>query len=179
MNCRARPRLRYSRLTLRGPDPADRAQLPLDRLFDAAEPVRDLSIGVAFHLRQSDAPERVVAQSPQKFPELVDDLRRELRRWAWVDNVARCSTFDVGEGDDPALAARARALLDDPRFDLRDSARVLSIQMGRAETRGATWPVLRDRAPELANRMRNDEMKLLLGSVGAGCDRAIGSWCLD
>jgi len=79
----------------------------------------------------------------------------------------------LGHFDDPALAARARALLDDPRFDLRDSARILSIQMGRAETRGAAWPVLRDRAPELAKRMRSDEVKLLMASVGHGCDRAL------
>ena len=54
---RARPRLRYSHLILRGPDPADRAQLPLDRLLDAAEPVRYLLVGVAFHLRESDTTE--------------------------------------------------------------------------------------------------------------------------
>jgi aminopeptidase N len=80
----------------------------------------------------------------------------------------------LGHFDDPALAARARSLLDDPRFDLRDSARILSIQMGRPETRATAWPVLRDRVADLSKKMRSDEVKLLVASVGAGCDRALG-----
>jgi len=79
----------------------------------------------------------------------------------------------LGQVSEPTLAARARALIDDPRFDLRDSARILQSQVSRPETRAAAWPVLRDRIGELAKRMRDDEVKQLLGSVGSGCDRTL------
>jgi alanyl aminopeptidase len=79
----------------------------------------------------------------------------------------------LGRFEDPALAARARALLDDPRYELRDTARMLSVQMSRAETRLAAWPILRDRAGSLVPRMRDDEAKWMISSIGASCDPAL------
>jgi cytosol alanyl aminopeptidase len=79
----------------------------------------------------------------------------------------------LGRFEDPALAARARALLDDPRFELRDTAHILSVQMSRAETRPAAWPILRDRAGALVPRMRDDEAKWMISSIGASCDPAL------
>src|SRR5262249_17443392 len=55
----------------------------------------------------------------------------------------------LGHVTEPTLAARARALVDDSRFDLRDAARVLQIQMSEPQTRAEAWPVLRDRIGEL------------------------------
>ena len=79
----------------------------------------------------------------------------------------------LGSFEDPALAARARALLDDPRFDLRDTGRILYRQLFRSETRPAAWPVLRDRAASLVPRMRDDEAKETIASIGWSCDRKI------
>jgi alanyl aminopeptidase len=79
----------------------------------------------------------------------------------------------LGWFEDLELAARARALLDDPRFELRDTALVLAHQVDRSETREQAWPVLRDRAASLAPRMRDDEAQRLLSTIGGACDRGI------
>jgi len=79
----------------------------------------------------------------------------------------------LGWFEDPELAARARALLDDSRFELRDTAQVLAEQVSRSETRDQAWPVLRDRAAQLAPRMRDDEAQRLLASIKWSCDRRL------
>jgi aminopeptidase N len=79
----------------------------------------------------------------------------------------------LGRFENPALAARARALLEDPRFELRDTAHLLSLQMSRAETRPGAWPILRERASSLVPRMRDDEAKSMISSIGASCDPAL------
>jgi hypothetical protein len=130
MNCRVRPRLRYSRLTARGPDPPDRAQLPLDRLLDAAEPVRYLLVGVAFHLRESDTTERVVSEPPQELAELVNDLRRELGGRTGVDDLTRALAF-ADPGGKSCRMRRAPRLPRRPRVAARrPAARELALQVG-------------------------------------------------
>jgi len=79
----------------------------------------------------------------------------------------------LGWFEDPELAARARALLDDSRFELRDTAQVLAEQVSRSETRDQAWPVLRDRAAQLSPRMRDDEAQRLLASIKWSCDRRL------
>ncbi len=82
-------------------------------------------------------------------------------------------TAALGWFEDPELAARARALLDDPRFEIRDTAPLLAEQIARSETREQAWPVLRDRAASLPPRMRDDEAQRLLSTIGRACDRRI------
>ena len=79
----------------------------------------------------------------------------------------------LGWFEDPVLAAQARALLDDPRFEIRDTALVLGEQVTRSETRDQAWPVLRDRASTLVPKMRDDEAQRLLSTIGSACDRRI------
>jgi hypothetical protein len=69
----------------------------------------------------------------------------------------------------PELAARARGLLDDPQFELRDTARMLSEQVARSETRPEAWPYLREHAATLVPRMRDDEAQRMLSSIGWAC----------
>jgi hypothetical protein len=64
-------------------------------------------------------------------------------------------------------------LLDDPRFELRDTAPLLAEQVARSETREQAWPVLRDRATSFPPRMRDDEAQRLLATIGGACDRRI------
>ena len=79
----------------------------------------------------------------------------------------------LGYFQDPALAARTRALLDDPRFELRDTSLAFVAQIHQSETRLQAWPVLRDRAASLAPRMRDDEAERMIASIGAACARSI------
>jgi hypothetical protein len=76
----------------------------------------------------------------------------------------------LGWFEDPELAARARALIDDRRFEIRDTAQILAQQISRSETRDQAWPVLRDRAAAIIPRMRDDEAQRLLSSIGSACD---------
>jgi hypothetical protein len=75
--------------------------------------------------------------------------------------------------DDPALAARARTLIDDKRFEIRDTARMLTHQIERNETREQAWAFLRDHAAAMVTRMRDDEAQRLMSSIGAACDRRV------
>ena len=79
----------------------------------------------------------------------------------------------LGWFEDPELAARARGLLDDPRFELRDTAAMFTAQLAHGETRGEAWPVLRDQAAALVPRMRDDEAQRLISTIGSACDRRI------
>jgi aminopeptidase N len=75
--------------------------------------------------------------------------------------------------EDPELAARARTLIDDRRFEIRDTARMLTHQIERSETRDQAWAFLRDHAAAMVPRMRDDEAQRLLSSIGSACDRRI------
>ena len=77
----------------------------------------------------------------------------------------------LGWFEDPELAARARALIDDRRFEIRDTAQILAEQISRSETRDQAWPVLRDHAAAIIPRMRDDEAQRLLSSIGSACDQ--------
>ena len=79
----------------------------------------------------------------------------------------------IGWFEDPALAARARTLLDDNRFEIRDTARMLSEQLSRSETRPEAWGFLRDRAGSLVRRLRDDEAQRMIANIGKACDRRI------
>ena len=76
----------------------------------------------------------------------------------------------LGWFESPELAARARALIDDARFELRDTARMLSEQIARSETRADAWPYLRDHAATLVPRMRDDEAQRMIATIGWACD---------
>jgi len=79
----------------------------------------------------------------------------------------------MGWFEEPALAARARGLLEDSRFQLRDTSRMFSEQLGRSETRPEAWPVLRDRGATLVARMRDDEAQRMISKIGLACDPAL------
>ena len=79
----------------------------------------------------------------------------------------------LGWFEDPELATRARALIDDRRFEIRDTAQILGQQVARSETRNQAWPFLRDHAAAIVPRMRDDEAQRLLSSIGSACDRRI------
>ncbi|HSP18761.1 MAG TPA: M1 family metallopeptidase, partial [Myxococcaceae bacterium] len=76
----------------------------------------------------------------------------------------------LGWFEAPVLAARARALVDDPRFELRDTSRMLAEQVIRTETRPEAWPFLRDHAATLVPRMRDDEAQRMIATIGRACD---------
>jgi len=103
---------------------------------------------------------------------LFDLMVREAQAGRTRNDRTRIITA-LGWFEDPELAARARALLDDPRFELRDTALLLGQQIARSETREQAWPVLRDRAATLAPRMRDDEAQRLFASVKWACDRRL------
>jgi hypothetical protein len=105
-------------------------------------------------------------------PTLFDLMVREAQAGRARNDRTRIITA-LGWFEDPELAARARALLDDPRFELRDTALLLGQQMDRSETREQAWPVLRDRAATLAPKMRDDEAQRLLASIRWACDRRL------
>jgi len=79
----------------------------------------------------------------------------------------------IGWFEAPELAAGARRLIDDSRFELRDTARMLSTQLARSETRPDAWPFLRDRAATLVPRMRDDEAQRMIATIGSACDARI------
>jgi hypothetical protein len=99
------------------------------------------------------------------------DLMTQQAAAAQVRNDRTRIIGALGWFEDPELATRARALLDDPRFELRDTREVLAFQVARSETREAAWPVLKDRAARLVPRMREDEAQGLLATIGSACDR--------
>ena len=99
------------------------------------------------------------------------DLMTQQAAAAQVRNDRTRIIGSLGWFEDPELAARARALLDDPRFELRDTAQLFAVQLARSETRDAAWPVLQDRAATLVPRMREDEAQWLLATIGSACDR--------
>jgi len=81
----------------------------------------------------------------------------------------------VGRFQDPALAARGRALLLDPAFDLRDWLAVLNVQLRIPETRDGAYRFLDESFDALARRMRDDEVAQLLGRLGFFCDAKMGA----
>jgi hypothetical protein len=94
---------------------------------------------------------------------LFDLMVREAQAGRARNDRTRIITA-LGWFEDPELAARARALIDDSRFELRDTAQVLAQQMLPRETRDQAWPVLRERAAQLAPRMRDDEAQRLMAT---------------
>jgi len=81
----------------------------------------------------------------------------------------------LGWFESPALAARARALVDDSRFELRDTSRILAEQVARDETRAQAWPFLRDHAAALVPKMRDDEAQQLIATIGRACDAKLAA----
>ncbi|HXX32606.1 MAG TPA: M1 family metallopeptidase [Myxococcaceae bacterium] len=76
----------------------------------------------------------------------------------------------LGRFQDPALAARARALLLDPADDLRDWLPVVYTQLHMPETRDAAYRFVDESFDVLSRRMRDDEVAQLLGRLGVFCD---------
>ncbi len=103
---------------------------------------------------------------------LFDLMVREAQAGRARNDRTRIITA-LGWFEEPEVAARARALLDDPRLELRDTALLLTQQISRSETREQAWPVLRDRAATLAPKMRDDEAQRLLASIKWACDRRL------
>lgn len=100
---------------------------------------------------------------------LFDDMTRDAVE-ARARNDRTRTIEAIAWFDSPALAARARKLLDDPRFELRDTSRMLAEQVARSETRPEAWPFLRDHAAVLVPRMRDDEAQRMIATIGRACD---------
>ncbi|MFT3712855.1 MAG: M1 family metallopeptidase [Archangium sp.] len=75
----------------------------------------------------------------------------------------------VGSFTDPKLLERALALLNDPRFDVRDSARVLGAALNTRDNRAATYTWLEKHLDEVLSRMRDDEASWVLSDVASAC----------
>src|SRR3569623_1844054 len=77
----------------------------------------------------------------------------------------------LGTFTDPKLAQRALDLTQSPAFDLRDSIRILYMEMWQHETRPVAFAFIQAHLDDLLAHMRSDEAAgLLAGIVGATCD---------
>jgi len=77
----------------------------------------------------------------------------------------------LGTFTDPKLAQRALELTLSPAFDLRDSIRILYMEMWQHETRPVAFAFIQAHLDDLLAHMRSDEAAgLLAGIVGATCD---------
>lgn len=78
----------------------------------------------------------------------------------------------LGAFVDPALAQRARAMVFDTKYDLRESANVLYVQLFRRETQDAALAAIEQNIDGLLARQRDDENSWFMGAVaGAFCDQ--------
>ena len=79
----------------------------------------------------------------------------------------------LGHFRDPALAARARALLLNPALDIRESrGPLMRAQAGDADTRAALLGFVRDQHAALARRLGRDEPAWLVSPFGRACSLA-------
>jgi cytosol alanyl aminopeptidase len=76
----------------------------------------------------------------------------------------------LGAFQDPALAARARAQLLEPKNDLRDWLDLLDTQLATPETRADAYAFLDQSFEELRARMRDDEVAQLFTFLAGFCD---------
>ncbi|MFT3696162.1 MAG: M1 family metallopeptidase [Kofleriaceae bacterium] len=79
----------------------------------------------------------------------------------------------LGKFVDPILAKRARTLVFDPKYDLRESIVILDTQLDTRETQEAALVAIEEHIDELIARQRSDEAAGFLGEIASAfCDAA-------